>query len=263
VLIRLREGRSDYQQLVDIHDLPELGGLSEDPNGTIRIGSGVTFARLIQSPLLAEKAPVLVQGASVVGGPQIRNMATLGGNLANGAPSADSAAPLLVLNAVVRRVGPDGVRESPLMGFHLAPGRVDLKPGEIVTEIRIPKEGYDGWQGRYIKYAMRSAMDIPTIGCAAAARVERGVLAGVRLAFVVAAPVPSRCPRTEAALTGLAVDNLAPDGPIRSALRAVVLTDLAPRDSWRASKAFREHLIPTLAERVLADLLAGQGAANS
>ena len=92
VLVRLRHGHPDYRHLVDIHDISELKTITIDPDGTIRIGSGVTFSALLDSEIITRHLPVLARGAQSVGGPQIRNMATIGGNLCNGAPSADSAA---------------------------------------------------------------------------------------------------------------------------------------------------------------------------
>ena len=164
VLVRLHGHKPAYRHLVDIHDVDELGHVTLEPDGTIVIGSGVTFTGLSQTSIVNSNIPVLTEGADSIGGPQVRNIATIGGNICNGAASADSAAPLLVLNAKVQLKGPDGVRLLPLHEFYQGPGQVDRKSGEIMTSLRIADQDYKGWSGHYSKYAMRGAMDIATIG---------------------------------------------------------------------------------------------------
>ncbi len=187
-------------------------------------------------------------------------MATLGGNICNGAPSADGAAPLLVHDTRVVLKSPDNERTLPLHEFYLGPMKVDLKQSEIMTGFRIAEKDYKGWSAHYHKYAMRRAMDIATIGCAAACRTEDvrtgggRRLAGLRLAYIVAGPTPLRCWKTEEALAGSEIepgllDRIAESAP----------DDLVPRDSWRAAKDFREHIIRTLAKRVAAEALKRNG----
>ncbi len=254
VLVRLHGHNPGYRHLVDIHDVAELGTITMDSEGTIVIGSGVNFTQLAQTSIIGDNIEVLAEGGSSVGGPQVRNVATIGGNICNGAPSADSSAPLLVLNATVELKGPDGVRLLPLHEFYQGPGQVDRKPVEIMTCLRISQEDYKGWSGHYSKYAMRDAMDIATIGCAAACKTKDGRLEGLRLAFAVAGPTPLRCWNTEKQFLGAAADKSLLDN-----IANTVLSDLRPRDSWRASKDFREQIITTLAERVLQEALNRNG----
>ena len=145
ILVRLHQGHADYRHLVDINDVPELHGVTRDSEGVIWIGSGTTFSEIMEDPLVTGHIPVLAQGAGSVGGPQVRNMATVGGNLCNGAPSADSAGPLLVLNARVVLQGPKGERELPLEEFYQGPGKVDRQPAEIMTGLRIAGDDYRCW----------------------------------------------------------------------------------------------------------------------
>lgn len=254
VLVRLHNHNPAYRHLVDIHDVAELANVTMEPDGSIVIGSGVTFTELGRASIINTHTPVLVEGAASVGGPQIRNIATIGGNICNGAPSADAAAPLLVLNAQVELKGPDGVRLLPLVEFYQGPGQVDRKSGEIMTCLRIGEKDYKGWSGHYSKYAMRDAMDIATIGCAAACKINEGRVEGLRLGFAVAGPTPLRCWRTEEKSQGAVVDQALLD-----LVAGSVLGDLRPRDSWRASKDFREQIIKTLAERVLREALNRNG----
>ncbi len=245
VMVRLHQRHPDYRHLVDIHDVAELKEIVMAPDGTIDVGSGATFTNLMESKIVTDNIPVLAEGAGSVGGPQVRNMATVGGNICNGVPSADSAAPLLVLNAVVVLKGPQGERQLPLHEFYQGPGRVDRQPAEILTSLRIAPEDYSNWSARYFKYAMRDAMDIATIGCAAACTLKGDTVAELRLAFTVAGPTPLRCWKTEEKTRGAVVDQA-----LFQLIRESVLDDLRPRDSWRAPKDFREHIIKTLAERV-------------
>jgi xanthine dehydrogenase FAD-binding subunit len=245
VLVRLHQRHPDYRHLVDIHDVAELKDIVIEPDGIISVGAGATFTNLMESRVITEYIPVLAEGASWVGGPQVRNMATVGGNICNGVPSADSAAPLLVLNAVVMLKGPQGERRLPLHEFYHGPGRVDRKPSEIMTSLRIAADDYRGWSARYYKYAMRDAMDIATIGCAAACKLKGNRVTELRLAFTVAGPTPLRCWKNEEKARGELVDQ-----SLLQLIRESVLDDLRPRDSWRAPKAFREQIIKTLAERV-------------
>lgn len=254
VLVRLHSHNPDYRHLVDIHDIAELKNISMESDGTIVIGSGITFTELAQSPLVSTNIPVLAEGGSSIGGPQVRNVATIGGNISNGAPSADAAPPLLVLNAHVELKGPEGFRQLPLHDFYQGPGQVDRKSGEIMTCLRVGSADYKGWSAHYCKYAMRGAMDIATIGCAAACKIDDGRVAGIRLAFGVAGPTPLRCWRTEEKAQGTVADQTLLDFVSGS-----VLSDLRPRDSWRASKDFREQIITTLSERVLKEALNRNG----
>ncbi len=258
VLVRLHGHNPGYRHLVDIHDIEELGTVTMDPDDTIVIGSGVNFTQLAQTAIVTDNIKVLAEGGSSVGGPQVRNVATIGGNICNGAPSADSSPPLLVLNALVELKGEDGVRLLPLYEFYQGPGRVDKKPGEIMTCLRISQSDYKGWSGHYSKYAMRDAMDIATIGCAAACKTHDGKIEGLRLAFAVAGPTPLRCWNTEKKFIGAVADQT-----LLKNVAGSVLSDLRPRDSWRAAKDFREQIIVTLAERVLREALKRNGVAIS
>ena len=118
VLVRLHGHNKNYSHLVDIHDVAELKSVTMESDGTIVIGSGMTFTMLAHNSVVSKNVPVLNEGGSSVGGPQVRNVATVGGNICNGAPSGDSASPLLVLNAMVELKGPDGIRRLPLYDFY-------------------------------------------------------------------------------------------------------------------------------------------------
>ena len=165
VLVQMREGKRAGKALISIFGLDEIRGISMEEDGTIRIGSLTCFTSITHDPIIQQYFNVLGEAVDMVGGPQIRNAGTIGGNTCNGVTSADSASTLFAWDAKVELTGQSGKRVVPIRDFYIKAGTVDLKPDEIQTAILIPKEAYDGYEGHYIKYAMREAMDIATIGC--------------------------------------------------------------------------------------------------
>lgn len=256
VLIKIREGKLAGCRLVSIHDLPELGGVTLAPDGTVEIGPLTTFRGLTFNDIIRAAVPVLGEAADMAGGPQLRAAGTVGGNVCNGITSADTASTLTALGALLRVKGPAGEREIPIGQWYRGVGRVALEHGEILTKIRIPRASYEGWTGHYIKYAMRSAMDIATLGvsCLVKLSADKAACEDVRLAFGVAGPVPMRAPAAEAAVKGLSVARaVAEIGP-------AALADVNPRTSWRASKEFRVQLVKELSGRALAEAARKGGA---
>ena len=248
VLVQIREGRRAGVELVSIYGIDALRGVSCDEDGAIRIGSLTSFSHIAKSAIIREKIPVLGEAVSLVGGPQIRNIGTIGGNTCNGVTSADSASTLLAWDAVVQLTGPQWVRRLPIADFYIRAGVVDLRPAELQTAIRIPKAAYEGYYGHYIKYAMREAMDIATLGCSVNVRLsgDKRTIRDARIAYGVAGPVPMRAPSAEAAAKGQPVNAATVEAFARA-----VLEDIHPRDSWRASKAFREHIGVEMAKRAM------------
>lgn len=256
VLIQLYHHNTRYRQLVDIHALPELRGISIDGEGALRIGSATTFSELIDHPLVQQHLPALAAAAASIAGPQIRNAATYGGNICNGATSADSATPTLIYDARLEIRSVRGTRFTSINGFHTGPGNVSLQPGEIVIAFHFPPQPASHTGSAHFKYAMRDAMDIATIGCAARCRISNGTFSELRLAFGVAAPTPIRCQHAEQA---------AQDAPLThqtlEAISQAVLQDVSPRSSWRATKDFRLYLIQNMTKKVINDALTTAGGA--
>lgn len=246
VLVRIREGKLAGCSLVSIQGIEALRGVRMLADGTLEIGPATPFAQVTRNPLIQAHVPALGEAVDQAGGPQLRGVGTIGGNVCNGATSADSAPALLTLNATLEITSQQGVRQVALVDFYAGPGRVHLAPGELLTAIRIARADYEGFGGHYIKYAQRSAMDIATLGCAVQVRLSadgRRVEA-YRLAFGVAAPTPVRCPKTEAMVEGQLLS-----GALLDAIGPSALGEVRPRDSWRASKAFREQLVRVLSRR--------------
>lgn len=249
ILVKLREGHREYANLVDIHALAELTPITLEPDGSLAVGAGATFTQVIESELVQRHSPVLAEGASWVAGPQIRNVGTVGGNICNGSVCADSVPPLLVLDAELELQGPQGLRRIPLRGFHTGPGKVARGHAEVLTRIVIPAappKSAGMFGAASIKYAMRQAMDITTIGCAAAILLDGERIQWLKLAFSVAAPTPVRCPAAEAAALGQPLD-----AKTIAAVQEAVAADVSPRTSWRAPADFRLHIIRELAARAI------------
>ena len=248
VLVQIREGKRAGAELVSIYGIDAMRGISYDGEGAIRIGSLTSFSHIAADPIIREKIPVLGEAVSLVGGPQIRNIGTIGGNTCNGVTSADSASTLFAWDAIVELTGPEGVRRVPIQEFYIKAGKVDLKPAELQTAILIPKKSYEGYTGNYIKYAMREAMDIANLGCSVnvALSEDKKTIRDVRIAYGVAGPIPTRAPSAEAAARGRETTRETVD-----AFAQAVLEDIHPRDSWRAAKAFREHIAVEMAKRAL------------
>ena len=250
VLVQMREGKRAGKELVSIYMLDEMRGVSYEADGAIRIGSLTSFSHITKDPIIQEHINVLGEAVDMVGGPQIRNIGTIGGNTCNGVTSADSASTLHAWDAIVEITGTDGVRRIPIHDFYIKAGVVDLRPGELQTAIIIPKEAYEGYKGHYLKYAMRNAMDIATTGCSVNVKLsaDKKTMEDVRIAYGVAGPVPMRAPSAETKGKGKPTTKAA----IREFAQAV-LEDINPRDSWRAAKDFRQHIAVVLAERALTE----------
>ena len=254
VLVKLHKGKEHFSHLVDIHGIAELNFITRNDKGDLVIGPLSCFTSVAESALVRKHIPILTEAILTIGGPQVRNMATIGGNLCNGVPSADSATPLLALNAMVTIEGSRGLRQMPLENFFLGPSRVALEHHEMMTAITITRDNYADYYGHFYKYAMRNAMDIATIGCSAVCKVEKDILVDLRLAYGVAAPVPIRCKNTENRVRGSRISTALLDD-----IGKTVINDVRPRTSWRAARDFRLQIITTLAHRVVKQAIINAG----
>lgn len=256
ILVKIREGKLAGCTLVSIQKLDELRGVSMDQDGTLRIRPLTSFSHVTRDPLIQRHIGVLGEAVDQVGGPQVRNIGTIGGNVCNGVTSADSGSTLVAWDAVMELTGPDGVRRLPIQEFYIKAGKVALKPAELLTAILIPKESYENCFGHYIKYAMRAAMDIATLGCSVNVRLsaDKQTVERVRIAYGVAGPVPMRAPGAELCATGKPVST-----QIIAAAAKAALSDVNPRTSWRASRELRLQLVEELTKRAFerAVILAG------
>lgn len=246
VLVQVREGRRAGAELVSIFGIDELRGVSIDEEENIRIGSLSSFSKITHDPIIQKYINVLGEAVDQVGGPQVRNIGTIGGNTCNGVTSADSASTLFAWDAVIELTGPEGVRRVPIQEFYIKAKVIDIKPGEIQTAILIPKKSYEGYTGNYLKYAMRNAMDIATTGCSTNVKLsaDKKTIEDIRMAFGVAGPIPMRIPSAEKLAIGQPISR-----ELVTKVSEAILNDINPRDSWRASKAFRSHVGVMMAKK--------------
>lgn len=254
VLIKMHGGQLEKAELLSIHGISSLRNIKIMDEGTIVIGPLATFTQIANDQNIKKHIPILAEASLSMGGPQIRNVATIGGNICNGATSADSASSLFALNAKLKLQSLNNERIIPIEEFYLGPGRVDLHPGEILTEIIIEKKDYTGFSGKYIKFAMRNAMDIATLGVAVLCKVKGNAFEEVRIGLGVAAPTPIRCRESEA----YAVNQDINPATIAEIGKLAVKSTKA-RTSWRASKEYREHLVEELTQRALKVAIARGG----
>lgn len=250
VLVQIREGKRAGAELISIYGLDELRGVTLDEKENLRIGSLTSFSHITRDPLIQKHCAVLGEAVDQVGSPQIRNIGTIGGNTCNGVTSADSASTLHAWEAIIELTGINGVRRVPIRDFYIRAGRVDIRAeeGEIQTAVLIPRASYENTFGHYIKYGMRNAMEIATLGCSVNVRLspDKRVIERCRIAYGVAGPVPMRAPTAEALANGAA-----PSLTLAEEFSRAVLADINPRDSWRAAKDFRQHIAVEMAKRAL------------
>ena len=248
VLVQIRDGKLSGAELVSIHGVDALRGVSCMTDGTVRIGALTSFARLRKDPVILACIPPLAEAADQVGSPQIRNVGTIGGNICNASPTADTPPTLLAWDARIELLGPEGTRTIPLQNFYLGSKTVDKKPEELLTAVLIPVEAYRGFAGSMAKYAVREALDTSIVNCSVSVRLteDGSRIDQLRAAFGGAlSPVPVRALTAEAAVTGQPLN-----GNLPSFFADAVMQDIHPRDSWRASKALREQIAWELAKRM-------------
>jgi CO/xanthine dehydrogenase FAD-binding subunit len=234
--------------LMNIQRVPELKGIARDGD-TIRIGALVTVTDIMRDALVQKFFPVLVEAGDHFASDQIRNAATLGGNVNNASPAGDLLVPLLVLEAEVELAAkPNGqmmLRRLPIADFFVGPGKTKRAANELLTGVLIPLPPANHF-ARFFKFGTRPALDISAISIGIAGVRRDGVLSQVRVAFGAVAPTPVRAPRTEAALEGRRLDRATIDAAAETAQNEV-----KPIDDVRASAWYRRELIRNMTKRML------------
>lgn len=248
LILQLRKKEVGAAALVDLTRLAELRYIREE-EGLIKIGALTTHDELANSGLLREKAAVLAQAAASVGSPQIRKVGTVGGNLVNAQPAADTAVALLALDAHVRIVGPEGEREQPLAALYAGVGQSTVDPTrEIVAEIAFAIPSAPAGSA-FERLAKRKALALPILNAAAVVALDEDKkrCRQVRIAVAPVAPAPWRAEAAEAELAGKELD----EETIRRAAEAAA-AQAQPRDSkLRGSAAYRKEMVKVLVARAL------------
>jgi CO/xanthine dehydrogenase FAD-binding subunit len=247
VIVQAREGRRDIAMLVDIKQVPEANVLSYDPKAGLTLGATVPCYKIYEDETIARLYPALIDSASLIGGIQIQSRASLGGNLCNSSPAADSIPTLIALGAVCTIAGPQGLRTLPVEEFCTAPGRNAMQVGELLVSFQFPvPQPRSG--ARFLRFIPRNEMDIAVANAAvsltlnaAGDRIEQA-----RVAIGAVAPTPLLVKEAGDRLAGAAPT---PEGiaPALEAARAAA----RPIDDMRGSIAQRRHLVGVLVRRAI------------
>ncbi len=230
----------------EVVDIRKLGlNYIRVENGWLHIGAGATMRTVAQQATLQRLANgILARGAAVCGSPNIRNMATLVGNIASALPSADTPPALLALNAEVVLVGTNGERVVPLDNFFVGPAQ-SIRERELISELRIPLADCDDLRGGFYKIG-RTAEDISMVNAAATLKIQGGTITRARLVLGAVAPVPLRVTRAEEALAG----QLATEETFQRAAE-LVRDEVRPITDHRATAAYRRKMSAVAALRAL------------
>lgn len=248
LVVQMKENATKFpapSHIVSLLRVPELGGIEFSESDGLRIGAGATMADVAKSPIIRERYTAIAEGAALVGSIQTMNMATVGGNLCNAAPSADIAPPLLAFDAEAVIVGPSGRRSVPLEEFFFGPGKTALAPDELLAEVRVPVPPA-GTGSVYDRHTPRKQMDIAVVGIAAALTLAGGRIERARIALGAVAPMPLRAGRAEEQLEG---ETLSDELLARATDAAV--EECSPISDVRGSAEFRRHIVRVMTERML------------
>jgi CO/xanthine dehydrogenase FAD-binding subunit len=246
LLVGLRKGSVTTPLIIDLKRVPELGGGIEARDGWLRIPASVALTDVIADERIAVGFPALAEAAQVVGSIQIRNRATLAGNICNASPAADTVPPMLVYGAVVTLVGPAGTRRIPLDGFFLGPGRTVLGPAELVSAVELPLP--NGSRGSaFGRMTRRRGVDLATVNLSCSVSSD-GV---TRFAFGAVGPRAFLVSDASGRLADLATDPVGRDEILNG-----MLAQATPISNVRASREYRLAMLGVLSRRALDAALA-------
>jgi carbon-monoxide dehydrogenase medium subunit len=247
VLVNVAHGKSALETIIDLKRIRELDYIATD-GARVRIGALATIAAVAESDIISERYPFVKTAATKLGSWQIRNTATVGGNICNAAPSAELATPLLAAGAAVTIAGPAGEKTVPLSDFFLGPGRTALETGAILKEIIVPPLE-PGWRGIYCRHQLRRSMDISIVNLTALLQIRNETVLGARIYLGAVAPVPMRAVETEKKLVGNVLSREAIELAAETAgMEARPITDV------RASADYRRQMVRVYMKRALTAL---------
>ena len=249
LLIEIREHIRRPSHLIDLKKIAGLDGLVFDAEFGLRCGALVTVRRLETSPMVRQHYRGLMQAARELGSVQVRNRATLGGNVCRASPSADTLPPLIADGAIALLEGSKGRREVPLEEFFTGPGRTVLQEDELLIEFRIPAPAQHTGKS-YLKHGRRKAMELATVGVAVTLGLEHGQVSHARIVLGAVAATPIRAHAAEALLQG---QRPTPD--VFSAAAQAAMAESRPISDVRASADYRRRMVGVLTLRALDEAL--------
>jgi carbon-monoxide dehydrogenase medium subunit len=245
LIVQMRSGRVSSGSIVDLKHILALNGVTRDARGFV-IGAATPCSALLEHADLAAAWPGVVEAANLIGSVQVRNRATMAGNLCNASPAADSVPALIAAGATCTIVGPGGTREVPVEAIPTGPGKTGLAAGEFVSEIRLPSRPVGGGDA-YLRSIPRTEMDIAVVGAAAALVMDaNGVCTSARIAIGAVAPTALLVEAAGAALVGTTLDDAALD-----AMVAAVRAACRPITDKRGTAEYRTAMAGVLARRAV------------
>jgi carbon-monoxide dehydrogenase medium subunit len=251
LMVNLKHDVIRPNYVINIGNISELDFLDFDGGKGLRIGALTTMRALIESAKLRQSYPVIHQAASQLGNPAIRNVATIGGNLCNSSPAADSAPALIGLSAKAKIAGPGGEKLVALEDFFSGPQKNILGTGEILTEIQVPAPPAN-CKGIYLKYGGRGVADLAIVGVAIVASLAADKVGNdVKVVLGAVAPTPMRAKKTEEALKGQKITEALIDKCAQTAA-----SEARPITDQRSSAAYRKTLVQVYTKRALSKLVA-------
>jgi carbon-monoxide dehydrogenase medium subunit len=246
LVLQMKQAQVSPSLVIDVKKIPELNRLDWSQRGGLRIGAAVSISKLLSSEILKEKYNILAQACAVIGSMQIKNRATVGGNICNAAPSADAALALLCLNASAVLACSSGTRTISLEEFFKSPGKTAVCNNELLVEIDIPTPPANS-AGCYLRHTTREEMDIAVAGVASFLTLSPDKkLKEVRIALGAVAPTPIRAYQAEAILSGKSLSQ-----KIIEAAAEKAAAEARPISDMRGSADYRRELVKVLTRRTL------------
>lgn len=250
LVVKMKLAASEPEHVVSLRSVPGLNEIKEN-GGELRIGAMVRHRDIGRAVPIRERFSLLADAADKLGSVQIRNLATIGGNICNAAPCADTAGPLVALDAMLLVEGPNGERSIPIKDFFLGPGETALAGNEILKEIIVP-ELPAGACSHYIKYTRRKAMDLPLLGMSMVLipDASRQVCREVRIGLTLCAPIPFRASEAEKYLAGKTFSE-----EVWKEAGDLAVKESNPRTSFRTTAEYRKKIICALLPRAANEAL--------
>ncbi len=245
LLVQIGNRAIEPEYLVDISYIPGLDYIDCDDKQGLRIGALTTIRIIEKSDKLRRMYPVISQAAGLLGSTAIRNVGTIGGNLCNAAPSADSAPALIGLSSRAKIVGPRGERTVPVEDFFTGPGGTVLRSSELLVEIQVPVLS-PNIKGVYLKHAIRKALDLAIIGVAVVTTMNGDVLSDIKIVLGAVAPTPIRAKKAEAILVGKKISE-----ELLQKAGEAAADESSPIDDVRSSADYRRQMVRVLVARAV------------
>jgi aerobic carbon-monoxide dehydrogenase medium subunit len=245
LIIQLRAGVRRPEYIVDVKNIKEMRQISFDAKTGLRLGAAVSCIEIFESEVMRRVYPGLTEAAHLIGSLQIQNRASVGGNLCNGSPAADSTPALIAIGARARLVGPDGEREVPVENFVVSPGRTVVEPGELLVEL-LAAAPAPHTADAYLRLIPRNEMDIAIVGVGSSVTLDGDKVTAARIGLGAVAATPLLAAKSAESLIGKKLD----DSAIETAAR-LASDQAAPIDDMRGTIEYRKHVTGVLTRRTL------------